>query len=206
MRTLRNMRSSGCFATQSWRAVHFPMPPFAAKRVQRESSLASMVGAGAVGAVTEEEGEGAWWWWVVAMVCVVVVVGEEERVEGQERGTDTQLGMEARRDERRAVGSGQHAIQVPTRSTLAYPASQPPASRSPTPISVPFFVFLFFLKLPATTCNYDTLELEHHPVASGHFPHPVAASILRVSTATPSLAPSLAPSHPPAPPAVRTSS
>ena len=82
---------------------------------------------------------------VVATVCVVVVGGEEERVEGQERGTDTQLGMEARRDERRAVdSSGQHTIQVPTRSTLAYPASQPPVSRSPTPISVPFFVFLFF--------------------------------------------------------------
>ena len=149
----------------------------------------------------------------MVVVVVVVVVGEEEERGGgrdearnEERIRSWEWRHAETSDVRWTDSSGQHAIQVPTRSTLAYPASQPPVSRSPTPISVPFFVFLFFLKLPATTCNYDTLELEHHPVASGHFPHPVAASILRVSTATPSLAPSLAPSHPPAPPAVRTSS
>lgn len=155
VRTLRNMRSSGCFATQSWRAVHFPMPPFAAKRVQRESSLASMVGAGAVGAVTEEEGEGAWWWWVVAMVCVVVVVGEEERVEGQERGTDTQLGMEARRGERRAVDSSgqQRTAHNPSSNPLDPRLPSQPAAR--VPLSHTHFRALFCLSLFfETACNH----------------------------------------------------
>jgi hypothetical protein len=40
--TFRNMRSPSFSATQSHRAVHFPIPPFAAKRVQRASSVASM--------------------------------------------------------------------------------------------------------------------------------------------------------------------
>ena len=153
VRTLRNMRSSGCFATQSWRAVHFPMPPFAAKRVQRESSLASMVGAGAVGAVTEEEGEGAWWWWVVATVCVVVVVGEEERVEGQERGTDTQLGMEARRGERRAVGRQQRTAHNPSSNPLDPRLPSQPAAR--VPLSHTHFRALFCLSLFfETACNH----------------------------------------------------
>ena len=41
--TFKNMRSSGCSAIQSCSAVHFPMPPLAAKRVHLPSSLASMV-------------------------------------------------------------------------------------------------------------------------------------------------------------------
>ncbi len=40
--TFRNMRSPSFSATQSHRALHFPIPPFAAKRVQRASSVASM--------------------------------------------------------------------------------------------------------------------------------------------------------------------
>lgn len=44
--TFRNMRSPSFSATQSHKAVHFPMPPFAAKRVQRASSVASMGDSG----------------------------------------------------------------------------------------------------------------------------------------------------------------
>ena len=36
--TFKNMRSSDDWATQSWTAVHFPMPPLAANLVQRASS------------------------------------------------------------------------------------------------------------------------------------------------------------------------
>lgn len=36
------MRSPGCSATQSRKARHFPIPPFFAKRVQREKREASI--------------------------------------------------------------------------------------------------------------------------------------------------------------------
>lgn len=50
--TFKNMRSPSFSATQSHKAVHFPIPPFAAKRVQRASSVASM------GDVKAARGEG----------------------------------------------------------------------------------------------------------------------------------------------------
>ena len=40
--TLRNIKSSGLSATQSWTAVHLPMPPLAAKRVHLASSEPSI--------------------------------------------------------------------------------------------------------------------------------------------------------------------
>lgn len=43
-RTFMNIKSSACSAMQSCSAVHFPIPPFAAKRVHLPSSLASMFG------------------------------------------------------------------------------------------------------------------------------------------------------------------